>query len=145
MNVSKIAQAWPTIRQVIYSATAALFGGLTLLGVLTDAQVTQWLGHTLTILTAIGTGVSLLASLYTPNPKGAQAPAPTVETRIEPAQFDRGGLPTPPPPPRGSSEPATAALAVAQEKARLAAEAVGRTAQKTVGQMRADLENRLRQ
>ncbi|QIX48947.1 MULTISPECIES: hypothetical protein [Rhodococcus] len=77
-----ISKNWPVIRQVIYSLTAAIFGGLTLLGVFTDAQVTEWLGHTTTVLTAIGTAVALLASLYTPNPKGAQTIGDGTETPV---------------------------------------------------------------
>ncbi len=70
--LQKISTTWPTIRQVIYSVAAAIFGGLTLLGVFTDADVTTYLGHTATVLTGIGTLVYILAGLYTPNPRGAQ-------------------------------------------------------------------------
>ncbi|NCL74272.1 hypothetical protein [Rhodococcus sp. YH1] len=127
--LQKIHESWPTIRQVIYSVAAAIFGGLTLLGVFTDADVTTYLGHTATVLTGIGTMVYILAGLYTPNPKGAQPPTigdgtdTPINYQTEPAR-------------PGAGDVLTETLRVTRDRAQQLAP--------SVGQLRTDLERRLR-
>ncbi|WP_432794471.1 hypothetical protein [Rhodococcus ruber] len=137
--LQKISTTWPTIRQVIYSVAAAIFGGLTLLGVFTDADVTTYLGHTATVLTGIGTLVYILAGLYTPNPKGAQ---PTIGDGTDLPinyqvnyQTDQVNYQTDPARP-GAGDVITETLRVATERAQQLAP--------SVGQLRTDLERRLR-
>lgn len=127
--LQKISTTWPTIRQVIYSVAAAIFGGLTLLGVFTDADVTTYLGHTATVLTGIGTMVYILAGLYTPNPKGAQPPTIGDGTDVPVGYQIRKAQP-------GPGDVVTETLRVATERAQQLAP--------SVGQLRTDLERRLR-
>ncbi|KOS56426.1 hypothetical protein [Rhodococcus rhodochrous] len=127
--LQKISTTWPTIRQVIYSVAAAIFGGLTLLGVFTDADVTTYLGHTATVLTGIGTLVYILAGLYTPNPKGAQPP--TIGDGTDTPVNYQTTLARP-----GARDVVTETLRVATDRAQQLAP--------SVGQLRADLERRLR-
>ncbi|MGX4707724.1 hypothetical protein LZP97_26975 (plasmid) [Rhodococcus sp. DMF-1] len=127
--LQKIHTSWPTIRQVIYSVAAAIFGGLTLLGVFTDADVTTYLGHTATVLTGIGTLVYILAGLYTPNPKGAQPP--TIRDGTDtPVDYRTASVAHP-----GPGAVVTETLRVATERAQQLAP--------SVGQLRAELERRI--
>lgn len=121
--ITKIATSWPSVRQIIYTALAALFGALTLFGILTDAQVSQYLGYATTILGALG---FLLAQFYTPG--GARPPTATADTVViaEPAK--------------------TTPVPTAHEVIADATEAIGRINAQvgpTVGQLRAQLEARL--
>ncbi|MHC3368751.1 hypothetical protein ACYAFX_16605 [Rhodococcus aetherivorans] len=127
--LQKISTIWSTIRQVIYSVAAAIFGGLTLLGVFTDADVTTYLGHTATVLTGIGTLVYILAGLYTPNPKGAQPPTLGDGTDVPVDYQIRTAQP-------GPGDVVTETLRVATDRAQQLAP--------SVGQLRTDLERRLR-
>ncbi|NCL75699.1 hypothetical protein [Rhodococcus sp. YH1] len=127
--LQKISTTWPAIRQVIYSAAAAIFGALTLLGVFTDADVTTYLGHTATVLTGIGTLVYILAGLYTPKPKGAQPPTIGDGTDT-PVNYQTETVRP------GAGDVVTETIRVATERAQQLAP--------SVGQLRADLERRLK-
>ncbi|WP_342659436.1 hypothetical protein Rruber_02666 [Rhodococcus ruber] len=131
--LQKLSTTWPAIRQVIYSAAAAIFGGLTLLGVFTDADVTAYLGHTATVLTGIGTLVYILAGLYTPKPKGARPPTLGDGTDV-PAQWEQTTVVKP------TNTVVPTARDVVTETIRVANELTP-----TVGQLREQLERRLRE
>lgn len=131
--LQKISTTWPTIRQVIYSVAAAIFGGLTLLGVFTDADVTTYLGHTATVLTGIGTLVYILAGLYTPKPKGAQPP--TIGDGTDTPVNYQVNYQTEPARP-GAGDVLTETLRGATDRVQQLTP--------SVGQLRTDLERRLR-
>lgn len=71
--VTTVARIWPSLRIVIYTGMAAVFGALTLFDVMSDEQSASLLGG---IDTALGALAFLLAAFYTPG--GAKVPAPKV-------------------------------------------------------------------
>lgn len=61
--MSKLAQYWPTIRQVIYGILAAGLAVAAAAGWITSEQSDQWLAHAVTALGALG---FIVAGLYVP-------------------------------------------------------------------------------
>lgn len=122
-TIVKVGKAWPVLRQMIYQTAAVVLGGLTLVGIVTDVNVTAYLGHLTTILGVVGTLVYTLSALYTPSPGGSVATpgaAPAVEVPAEATRYN--SAPTP-------AEAVTEALSRVQE-----------AAGPTVAQLRARIE-----
>ena len=72
--MSKLAQYWPTIRQVVYGVLAAGLAVAAAAGWITSEQSDQWLAHAVTALGALG---FIVAGLYVPKaPASAPKPDP---------------------------------------------------------------------
>lgn len=119
--MSKLAQYWPTIRQVIYGILAAGLAVAAAAGWITSEQSDQWLAHAVTALGALG---FIVAGLYVPK-------APDSAPKTEPVVY------TP------ASSMGTRPEFGPVIPWRDTAESVAAQAQATVDQARAELERRL--
>lgn len=114
--MSKLAQYWPTIRQVIYGILAAGLAVAAAAGWITSEQSDQWLAHAVTALGALG---FIVAGLYVPK-------APDAAPKMEPvgaSPLEIQGFP--------------------QENIAQRFEELRRARQVSVDQARAELERRL--
>lgn len=119
--MSKLAQYWPTIRQVIYGILAAGLAVAAAAGWITSEQSDQWLAHAVTALGALG---FIVAGLYVPK-------APDSAPKTEPVEYTPTHLP--------GAQPDLNTWRDAVDQIR---STVGQ-AQTTVDQTRAELERRL--
>lgn len=119
--MSKLAQYWPTIRQVIYGILAAGLAVAAAAGWITSEQSDQWLAHAVTALGALG---FIVAGLYVPK-------APDSAPKTEPVEYT--------PTPNMGIRPEFGPVIPWRETA----QSVTTQAQATVDQARAELERRL--
>lgn len=88
--MSKLAQYWPTIRQVTYGILAAGLAVAAAAGWITSEQSDQWLAHAVTALGALG---FIVAGLYVPKaPDSAPKTEPVGPSPLEIQHFPQPNI-----------------------------------------------------